>query len=341
MKERNAYTLTLAAVGIAAVLIALTSVAVSGRAWELLLLSMVLSIVSFFPIKLPNRFWYSFDHIAAGYLLIEFDWKMAIIPSIIGMIALNLHSFSKLKQNLIQQIFRFFVSLGMYSISLFAATMIMHFSKSSNILVEVSLIIFTLDISSLIINKSVHMSILGRSVLSKVTFKSSLYPSIFLILSILLSYQLVNTDTYPQLIHEVIFCGLIILVIFIIAKVAVSHEVLAEERRLDFEQSLTATGQLLLILDLQGRILSTNPVTEQLLKMSDESLKKLSVYKLSHDQRDKIQQYFSEAVSGVTQSTMLILVDSELNPVPIEASFVPFFRNKQVAGIYLLGRMSR
>ncbi|WP_438444265.1 hypothetical protein [Gorillibacterium sp. sgz5001074] len=96
MKERNAYTYFLAGIGGASILLAVGTIILSEQPWVLLLVTLGTSLVGLFPIQLPNRFWYAFFHVPSLFLLVEYDWKIAILPSVISMLTFRTIATNKL-----------------------------------------------------------------------------------------------------------------------------------------------------------------------------------------------------------------------------------------------------
>lgn len=340
MKEKNAYTIFLSIVGGIAVMIALGAVSISENSGELLLVSLSVALIGLFPIRLPNRFYYTFDHIPKFYLAMVYDWKIAIIPSLISMIAVNVHDFSNFKRNSRKHIFRLFVSLGLFMFPLFVVYLGLHLTTITNPLLKVMLVAIAADLFSLSMNKSVQISILGWSVIRKPTLKSTLYPVLFILLSTILLYRLVQAESRSDLAMEIFFSCINIFIIFVISKSAVDHQIRAMELKEGFELSLTSVGQLFLLIDMKGMIANANSIMEQALGTTSTALNKQPLWDIVLEPNADLQNLFQAAAEGIPQKVSLSLIHANGHPVPLTASFVPHFQSKKVTGIYLVGRLT-
>lgn len=341
MKEKNTYTLFLAALGCTGVIMALVSVGLSGRAWELAAVILGVSILTLFPVKLPNHFWYAFDHIAKLYLLWNYDWKIALLPSIIGLLAMNLTDFSNFKRNTRSQCYQFIVSMGMYAISLSIMSVIYHHAEFNNTYIMVGVLVFFSELISLLLNKIVHVSILGWSVLGNGSWRWGFYPTIFFFLSCIFLYRLVQTDSYYELGEELLFTSVTLFLLSVIARTAVDHQFRADGLQESLESRYSATGQLFIQLDLKGRISYANTIAERILGIPSEAMGRGSLWNYLKEQDGSGLLHFNQAAEGLSGEWETSLGTADGSTVPAILTFFPYLHNKKVTGIFLTGRMLR
>ncbi|WP_438444266.1 hypothetical protein [Gorillibacterium sp. sgz5001074] len=341
MKERNAYTYFLAAIGCTSIIVTTSALFFIDRPWDYLLTALAISLLGLFPIRLPNRFWYTFDHISALYIVIVYDWKLAIIPSMICMLSLALKGYFSEHRDIKLILYRFLVTIGSFTFSIYV-TGVIYYSFShfvQNTIILVTLLTIIIDLISNLLNKSIQVSILGWSVLSYNSFIPSLFPTVFCILSSTFLYRLYLSDSFSETLLEVSICSLTIYILSIVAKIAVDQKSQSDELLESLKNSYTSTRQIFIHLDLHGKILSSNTIAEQTIGLSNSSMSNQSIWNYVVGNSHNIMQCFDQAIAGISGEINLTLQNSENQLIPVQVSFVPHFRNKQVAGIFLVGRL--
>ncbi|WP_438444264.1 hypothetical protein [Gorillibacterium sp. sgz5001074] len=329
MRERNRFTWLLAAAGLTSLLIALATLFTSESPWIILLVCLGLSFITLFPVKLPNGFFYTFDHIPAGYLIMASDWKLAIIPPIVGLIAISIRYRAKFRP------FRLFVTLGMYSIAFFAASYIEPMPQPSHSFIHVIAMVITIELMNLALNKGIQASVLGTNMLNTLTWIPNMYHISFNLFSCLLIFRLIHTESYLDLIQEIVFSCLTLFILTLLSRIALQQQTLSGELREDMQRLFSSTERIFWTLDLQGRIQSSNTYSEILLGINIRP--GTYIWDLSVES-EELKRFFPPSSAWTTAEVELHLCPPDQhNTIRLTAILSPYFRNNRMAGIYLVG----
>lgn len=335
MKEINGFTCLLAAAGGLSLLLAATGLAGGERPLELLLVCLGIALVTLFPIRLPDGFYYTFDHIAAAYLLLTYDWRVAVLPTIIGLLSISVRMKARFRP------FRFFVSLGMCWIPVAIASHLPIGLLLHTPFFQVCLVVLLIDGSTLLLNRGIQASILGKSLLRQFSWKPSWYQAAFSMLSAVLVFRLTRSEGYVEMAQELLFSCLTVFLLSYIAKLALHHQSRFDETKESLEQGFTATGHLILRLDREGRILTANSIALQSLQPGSSPLELQFLRDLVQEHPEEVDALMRTTAEGGSSERSVLFRSTGLAPIRVEASFLPYVRDKKVAGILVVGKIIR
>lgn len=334
MSEKNKYTCLLAFFGCFWVMAFMISIFLSDSALEIVAVSLLASIIGIFPIRLPNQFFYSFDIIPVIYISIQYGWMYAILPAFISLLVLQYRYSPKRTFNTL----RFFITLGMYVIALFAGQVFFLFLGDPDSFFKMLIFIALLDMISLLLKRGIQASILGTPLFVRPTSADLLYIFIFIVFSSIISFALYNTETGPELIREVIFAAILLFLLSVITNKYVDQMLLTEEMRVGYEMCLQAADQIFLLIDRKGIIQTVNNIAEHALGYSKTNIIGASIWQFTCENTELMQQAVNRTLEGAAESAVFRFTGRTGDIVTVQAVLLPFTQYKKVAGVYLVGR---
>lgn len=333
MKEKNAYTYSLCVLGIVSLLFSIFSLLQSEKIWVLLGVTVLISLISLFPIRLPNQFFYSFDLITTSYMLLKYDWKFAILPASICLITINLLTGRNI-------LFRYCVNLGLYTVTIAAGLALLTiFPLPKEHIVTIAVLYAITDIISYLANKSIHISILGFSVMVRPSKSETLHILMFILIGSLVLYRLVQAKTAQDMIMEILLTGMLLYLIYFISNKYFQQIRFSEESTSVFERCFDATNQILVTLHTDGTLSAANSVSQQIMKAPFERTSDQTLWDLFPSCSETIRISFHNALSGATIKVHLPLMKQVGTSNTLQATLVPFTRDKKIVGIYLIGQL--
>lgn len=333
MRDKNRFTYSIAVIGIGWLGLFAVSLFRSDNPWEIWACSLIVTVIGLFQIKLQNRFYYSFDIVPAAYLAIKFGWMLAPIPSCISLILLQLRT----NPGRTLHPFRFFISLGMYALSLSVGQIWIRYTGSAVSLAEVFIYLMIMDIVSLFIQRCLQSSVLGSPLFAKPSKHDVLHVTMSILVSSVLLVRLLETETWMELLRESALDAVLLYLLSLLSKQYIDQLNLTEELRIGYEMCFDITGQLIITLDRNGKILHMNPHAEQLFGFTPSTIAGIFLWEfpgLAHT-----KDMFHHAVTGVPEQRECPYTDPNGTITLLQAAFIPYTRNKKVSGVYFVGRI--
>lgn len=330
MKEKNLYTYFLAVFGVGSLLFSVFSLFFDERAWIIFGSAVLASLISLYPIRLPSHFFYTFDLVAIGFIALTYGWKFAILPAAISLLALN-------QFNRRHRWFRFVVNLGLYTIVVLVGYLLIHYLQfPADRIWTVLLLYAVFDVVSFVLNRTVQVSVLGLSVITKPDKSEVFHSFVFIIIGSIILYRLLRLSSAIDWIMELILTGLLLYFFAKIANQYFNQLQMHEDSNLSFEQCFNATNQILITVTPDGKVTSINSVAEQLLGYSLNQSTPQTLWSILSDPEESVRLSFQKALSGVPEKVTAALLEASGAARTVQATLVPFTREKKVAGMYLI-----
>jgi PAS domain S-box-containing protein len=333
VNEKNKFTYFIAIIGILWLLAFFKSIILTESPLEILIISFITALIVFFPVKLHNHFDYSFDIVCVVYLMIRFDWSLAILPTCICLLYLQ---YQKRRFDP----FRLFLTFGMYTIAILVGQFLIIFWGTPSNILKMLIFIALIDMVSLLLIKGVQSSILGTPLFNKPSAVDIFHGSIPVIFTSILTLRFLETRTTLELFQEVIFAVVLLYLISLLSNKHMESLQFTEELRVGYEMCLQSNGQIFLHVDHNGLIQSFNSIAEQMLGYSKDTVIGTSIWKLPEFDSEHLRDSFKKTLQGFSGTTELLLTGLSGDAVSIRAELLPFTKNKKVSGVYVVGRVN-
>lgn len=334
MRDKNRFTYSIAVIGIGWLGLFAVSLFHIDNRWEIWVCSLLVTVIGLFQIKLQNRFYYSFDIVPAAYLAIKFGWMLAPIPSCISLILLQLRT----NPGRTVHPFRFFISLGMYVLSLSAGQLWIRFTGSVVSLAEGFIYLMILDMVSLFIQRCLQSSVLGSPLFAKPSKHDVLHVAMSVLVSSILLARLLETETWMELLRESVLDAVLLYLLSLLSKQYIDQLNLTEELRIGYELCIEATDRILIRTDGEGRILALNAVAEKTFGCSQDTVVGMPIWEwTSSSGSGDIRETLRQAMNGLTMPITVCLSVSGKNALSVPVTLLPYTRNKAVIGVYFVG----
>ncbi len=171
-----------------------------------------------------------------------------------------------------------------------------------------------------------------------------------LISVLLLTYQVVSMNGTDSLEGELfsfqsdsdwlLASGLMLVMVFVVGSITSEH--LSTRRRLTKEEQAFKSlyehnPNAVYTLDLQGRLLASNPACKKVLGYEESDFVEGSPLRvLRSDESDKIKAHFFAAVNGVPRNYETTLYHKEGHLINVHLTHVPIFVEGEVTGMYII-----
>jgi PAS domain S-box-containing protein len=306
----------------------------SNSAIEIFSISILVAMISIFPIRLPNRFFYTFDFVPMFYILLNYGWSAAIIPAIVSLLALDFNS----GRRRTFKWFRFLVNLGCLNIAALTGYLLLNQLLGNNmIFLTMFLFFLTFDLISFCLNKGIQISVLGTAVLTKPSYNEIIHTLIFIVVSTIITYQIYQTETLNGLVQQCIFFASLLYIFAYISKKYIEQVHLNEESQLGYEMCFDSADQVLITIDINGIIENSNSRTAHILGYPKSVITGTPLWDIVIEST-ATQEAFNRAVTGLPQQMDVDFKCEDKEIIRLKGVLVPYTRNKKVSGVYYVGR---
>jgi anti-sigma regulatory factor (Ser/Thr protein kinase) len=225
MKEKNWYTLTLFIFGLLSILYMFFYIN-TDRWMEVLIIILFIFFLDFFPIKLPSGDEYNIGFLGFLYLLFEIDWKTSVLAFCFSILAYNL----RIKSFSLRQInwFRYFASVGMYSICGLATVFVIDVTEYLPLLIRILLAASTFEVINILLLSGVFWSVMKVPVFQnfKIKVQEFVVP---VLISMVVSPKLLMSDNVRQLAIEVLYASFFLAIIIFFSKKYIEQTFLRQD----------------------------------------------------------------------------------------------------------------
>lgn len=337
MREKNGFTIFLAVLGGISIVFSLVSLGYHADPLTIVLTIIGVTLVALFTIKLPNEFFYIFDHIPAIYVMLKFDWTLVILATSLSLFFMYFQTNDrKVKW------FRYFVNLGLNTLAfaLCYGTFALVSTEKAGFPI-ILLIVFVSDICSLILHKLLFISVLGRSSFTKPSNTELGYSGIFILISSIILYRLLQASSPADLALEVVLTVLLLYIFKYTSDHYYKQLKLFTDAKLGYEMCIEAAKQLFFELKLDGTVQSVNSIAVMQLGLTKSEAEGIPFLEMVAHGAVDAQLGLDQARSGLPSSQFIELSRPNGNGLALQASFVPITRNHAVSGIYVIGQLAQ
>lgn len=214
MKDKNGYTLTLFVSGILSIFYMFFHIN-ADRWMEVLVVILFIFFLDFFPIKLPSGDEYTVGFLGFLYLLFKVDWTACIVAFCLSTLATHL----RIRGFSLRQIswFRYFVTIGMYSIAGLITLFTIHLTEPFPLLLRVFLAVCTFELTNHFLLSGIFRTVMGVPIFHN--FKAKMQELIVPILvGMVVLPKLLMSNGVQQLAIEVLYASFFLAVIIFFSK---------------------------------------------------------------------------------------------------------------------------
>jgi len=217
MKEKNRYTWALFMTGVLSVLYTYSQIFYIGKWPEFLIILAFLIFLDVFPIKLPSGDQYNVGTVCFLYLLFEFNWNTGVLAFFFSTLAYNLRTFSL--NHIFKPIywFRFFITVGMYSICGLLTVLVINITENLMLILRVLLAVCTFELANQFLYSGILRTVLGIPIFYK--FKTKIQEFIFpTLVYVVVLPRLLSSGNIKELAIEVLYASFFLAVIIFLSK---------------------------------------------------------------------------------------------------------------------------
>lgn len=265
MRELNGYTLSLFLAGAYAFTSTLFQLGSVHQWFPILLITMLIVVLDYFPIKLPSGDEYTAGTIGSLLLMLDFGLTVGLFSIIVSLFLLSFkkyHSFREVKW------VRYFSTLGMYYICSLLALKVFETSDHLNLFFQVLLTTAVFEMSNHFLLMGIKKSLFG------VSLSDHFWPKMWeLVIPVLIATLIISRflmlEDVSDVLSDLVYTGFFLLVIIFFSnefsKDITKRKRIEEELRSTKEQLesfINQTADAIAILDMNGQVLRVNHAFE-------------------------------------------------------------------------------
>lgn len=265
MRELNGYTLSLFVVGAYALVSTIFQLNSIDSWFPILLITLLIAVLDYFPIKLPSGDEYTAGTIGSLLLMLDFGLSAGLFSIIVSLFLLSYKKYRSLKK---MKWIRYFTTLGMYFLCSLLALKVFIYADQLNLYIQVLLATAVFEILNHFLLTGIKKTLFG------VPLSDNFFPKMrelaipVLVSMIVIPHFLVIEDS-SDLIGNMVYTGFFLLVIIFFSnefsKDITKRKQVEEELRSTKEQLesfINQTADAITILNLDGKVLRVNKAFE-------------------------------------------------------------------------------
>lgn len=334
MKQTNSYTISLYTIGLLSLPLMLYSLTNESDWLIVTLITLATLLYELVPVKLPNGIDYSISMVGSIYLLYTNGFSSVVIPLFLSAF-INFIMMSGIKIPW----FRFFVTLGMYLVSLAAAWGVGRFFDTNSLYLNIFIITLVCDGVNLVLRNGIMKTVYGQPMFQNTNLRTLVHVFLPGIVCALIVIQLILAETFTKWIWSLGVISFFVILLSYMTSAYHKQLLSLEENSLRLQSLYENNPDIVMTVDPNGNLIAANPMLEKTLGYQQEQVFGKSLFQLLEPgQRKSAEESFPELMNGSAVSKPAQILHANGSVRDFTLTVIPTIVNQQTVGAYLIGK---